>query len=66
MSIIGRTPAFATALTSAEPESAAFECYCGIDAACPVFRLMTPQQRVNCSRDKRQTAQAYYRDGVRW
>ncbi len=41
-----------------------FECYCGLGPACPIFWLMTPQQRDDCTRDKRRTAQAYYRNGI--
>ena len=41
-----------------------FECYCGLGPACPIFRLMTPEQRDDCTRDKRRTAQAYYRNGI--
>lgn len=47
-------------------ESPAFECYCGLGPACPLFRLMTPPQRADCTRDKRRTAQAFYRNGLGW
>jgi hypothetical protein len=43
-----------------------WECYCGLGPACPIFHLMTPQQRDECTRDKRRTAQAYYRNGIGW
>lgn len=53
----------------AEPASAAggpaeFECYCGLGPACPLFQMMTPSQREDCTRDKRRTAQAYYRSVI--
>ena len=41
-----------------------YECYCGLGPACPLFRTMTPEQRVCCTRDKRQQAQSWYRNGV--
>jgi hypothetical protein len=52
-----------------EPASTAsatdeYECYCGLGPACPLFRMMTPPQREDCTRDKRRTAQAYYRSVI--
>ncbi|MBI3567074.1 MAG: hypothetical protein HY084_02570 [Gemmatimonadetes bacterium] len=41
-----------------------YECYCGLGPACPVFLLMTPDERTACTRDKRRTAQSYYRNGL--
>jgi hypothetical protein len=41
-----------------------YECYCGLGPACPVFLLMTPEERTACTRDKRRTAQSFYRNGV--
>lgn len=49
---------------STRRESPTFECYCGLGPACPLFRAMTPQQRTACSRDKRQTGQSYYKNGL--
>lgn len=73
MSNIGRPLALAAALigdgsesASAKRDSTAFDCYCGSSAACPVRERLTPQERANCSHDKRQTAQTFYRDGLGW
>jgi hypothetical protein len=44
----------------------AWECYCGLGPACPIFDQMTPQQQAACSLDKRRTAQSYYRNGIGW
>ncbi|MFI5311955.1 MAG: hypothetical protein ACHQQ3_12015 [Gemmatimonadales bacterium] len=41
-----------------------FECYCGLGPACPAFRMMSPEERVECTRDKRRTAQQFYRNGM--
>lgn len=41
-----------------------FECYCGLGPACPLFRQMTPEQRSQCSQDKRQTEQYYWKNGM--
>lgn len=53
-----------------EPASATddlvYECYCGLGPACPIFMLMTAEQRTACTRDKRRMAQSYYRNGVDW
>lgn len=40
------------------------ECYCGLGPACHLWRQMTPEQRVDCSLDKRATAQRYWRTGM--
>lgn len=45
-------------------EAPAFECYCGLGQACPLFRMFTPEQRADCSRDKRRTGQTYYKNGM--
>jgi len=45
-------------------ETAAFECYCGLGPACPMFREMNAAQRELCTRDKRQTAQWMYVNGM--
>jgi hypothetical protein len=42
------------------------ECYCGLGPDCPMFRVMTPEQRVECSLDMRRTAQSYYKNGMGW
>ncbi len=41
-----------------------YDCYCGLGPACPVFRQMNPAQRAACTRDKRQTAQWFYMNGM--
>jgi hypothetical protein len=41
-----------------------FECYCGLGPACPMFRQMSAAQRADCTRDKRQTAQWMYVNGM--
>jgi hypothetical protein len=45
-------------------DTAAFECYCGLGPACPMFREMSDAQRADCTRDKRQTAQWMYVNGM--
>lgn len=45
-------------------ELANIDCYCGLGPACQYFRQMTPAERVACSRDKRQTAEAYWKGGM--
>lgn len=40
------------------------ECYCGFGPACPLWRAMTPEQRVDCSLDKRLVAQRYWKNGM--
>lgn len=40
------------------------ECYCGLGPACYLWRQMTPEQREQCSIDKRFTAQRYWRTGM--
>ena len=45
-------------------EAPAIDCYCGLGPACPLFRMLTPAERVDCSRDKRQTGQSYYMNGM--
>jgi hypothetical protein len=40
-------------------------CYCGLGPACPYWARMTPEQRAACSQDKRQTAEAMFKAGMR-
>lgn len=40
------------------------ECYCGLGPACPLWRQMTPEQRADCSADKRLVAQRLWKNGV--
>lgn len=40
-------------------------CYCGYGRACPFWAAMTTQQRIACSQDKRQMAEAYFKVGMR-
>jgi hypothetical protein len=39
-------------------------CYCGLGPACHLWRQMTPEQRVECSQDKRASAQYYWKGGM--
>ena len=48
----------------AELKRAVAECYCGYGPACHLWRQMTPEQRTECSADKRQYAQRLYRNGM--
>jgi hypothetical protein len=40
------------------------ECYCGLGPACNLWRQMSPEQRVDCSLDKRAVAQALWMNGM--
>lgn len=40
------------------------ECYCGLGPACHLWRQMSPEQREDCSLDKRATAQRFWRTGM--
>ena len=40
------------------------ECYCGWGPACALWRQMSPEQRVECSLDKRLVAQRYWKNGM--
>lgn len=40
------------------------ECYCGFGPACHLWRQMSPDQRVDCSLDKRLTAQRFWKNGM--
>jgi hypothetical protein len=52
-----------------EPQIAALRdavdaCYCGLGPACYGWRQMTPDQRVQCSQDKRLAAQRLWKNGI--
>lgn len=51
-------------VASAKDDSGEFECYCGLGPNCELFRLMTPAERAECTRDKRAMAQSFYRSGL--
>jgi hypothetical protein len=51
-------------VASANDDTGAYACYCGLGPDCELFRLMTPAERAECTRDKRATAQSYYRSGL--
>jgi hypothetical protein len=53
-------------LASTTRDAREWECYCGLGPACAIFHLMTSEQQAACSRDKRRTAQTYYRNGIGW
>jgi hypothetical protein len=40
-------------------------CYCGYGRACPFWAAMTTEQRIACSQDKRQMAEALFKVGMR-
>ena len=40
------------------------ECYCGLGPACVLWRQMTPEQRADCSLDKRLTMQRMWKNGM--
>ena len=40
------------------------ECYCGLGPACHLWREMSAEQRVECSADKRLTAQRLWLNGM--
>jgi hypothetical protein len=48
----------------AEFRQAVLECYCGLGPACSLWRQMTPEQRANCSADRRMTAQRMWKNGM--
>lgn len=39
-------------------------CYCGLGPACYLWRQMSPEQRVDCSLDKRFVAQRFWKTGM--
>ena len=49
----------------AELKQAIKDCYCGLGPACEVWGKMTPEQREDCSRDKRAYAELLWKHGVR-
>ena len=48
----------------AELREAVRQCYCGWGPACPLWRMMTQEQRRDCSLDKRLVAQRLWRNGM--
>jgi hypothetical protein len=48
----------------ADLRRAVLECYCGLGPACPLWRQMNPEQRANCSADRRLTAQRMWKNGM--
>lgn len=48
----------------AELRQAVKECYCGLGPACHLWRAFTPEQRRECSLDKRAVAQALWMNGM--
>ena len=48
----------------AELRRAVEACYCGLGPACPLWRQMTPEERVACSLDQRATAQRFWLNGM--
>lgn len=48
----------------AELRQAVRECYCGLGPACALWRQMTPEQRADCSADRRLTAQRMWKNGM--
>jgi hypothetical protein len=45
-----------------ELRQAVLDCYCGLGPACPLWRQMTPEQRTDCSTDKRLVAQRFWKN----
>ena len=41
-----------------------YDCYCGLGPTCPHFLRMTDEEKAACSRDKRQYAQAFFKNGM--
>jgi hypothetical protein len=48
----------------AELRQAVKACYCGLGPACFLWRQLTPGQRIECSLDKRATAQYQWKNGM--
>lgn len=48
----------------AELRDAVRACYCGLGPACPLWREMTPDERADCSADKRLYAQRFWKNGM--
>lgn len=48
----------------AELREAVLACYCGLGPACPLWRQMTPEERADCSADKRLVAQRAWKNGM--
>ena len=47
-----------------ELRRAVAECYCGLGPACSRWRRMTPEQRIECSWDKRLVEQRLWKNGM--
>ena len=41
------------------------QCYCGLGPSCEIWSKMTPEERADCSRDKRAYSQLLWRHGVK-
>jgi len=48
----------------AELREAVLQCYCGLGPACSLWRQMTPEQRADCSADKRLASQRLWKNGM--
>ena len=48
----------------AELKQAVEQCYCGLGPACTIWRQMTPEQRADCSLDKRLLAQRFWKNSM--
>ena len=48
----------------AELREAVKACYCGLGPACPVWRIMTPAERADCSAGKRLAGQRLWKNGM--
>ena len=57
-------PSLPRELQIAALRQAVEECYCGLGPACPAWRQMTPEQRAECTRDMRLTAQRMWKNGM--
>lgn len=57
-------PTRSRAAQIAELKQAVKECYCGLGPACPLWRQFTPEERADCSADKRLYAQRFWKNGM--
>lgn len=53
-----------TAAQIAEQLQAAKDCYCGLGTDCTHWQELTPEGRVDCSRDKRAVVDAFWKTGT--
>ena len=53
-----------TAAQIAELRQAAKDCYCGLGPACCHWNELTPEGRVDCSRDKRAVVDSLWKTGT--